>query len=46
MDTHPQVLLTTSNLSSFPEEFRERATLLHVEAGEVTIRPPVRARAS
>lgn len=46
IDTHPQVLVTTSNVLSFPAEFQEKATLLHVEAGEVEIRPPLRARAS
>ncbi len=46
MDSHPQVLVTTSNVTSFPAEFQEKATLLHVDAGEVEIRPPMRARAS
>lgn len=46
MDSHPQVLVTTSNVASFPTEFQEKATLLHVAAGAVEIRPPVRARAS
>jgi DNA replication and repair protein RecF len=46
INSHPQVLVTTSNVQSFPDEFQERATLLRVEAGAVEIRPPVRARAS
>jgi recombinational DNA repair ATPase RecF len=46
MEEHPQVLATTSNLSAFPEDFRERATLLHVENGTIQVEPPTRARAS
>lgn len=46
MDTHPQVLLTTSNVAAFPEEFQERATLLRVEGGTIEVRPPRHARAS
>jgi DNA replication and repair protein RecF len=45
-ESHPQVLVSTSNITSFPAEFQEKATLLHVDAGEVEIRAPVRARAS
>jgi DNA replication and repair protein RecF len=45
-DEHPQVLITTSNIESFPEEFRDRATLLHVHGGDLQIRLPLRARAS
>lgn len=46
MDAHPQVLVTTSNVASFPAEFQERATLLGVDAGAIDVRPPLRARAS
>lgn len=46
MDSHPQVLVSTSNVTSFPIEFQDKATLLHVVAGEAELRPPVRARAS
>ncbi len=44
--THPQVLITTSILDAFPAEFQEHATLLHVDRGQVSSRPPLRARAS
>jgi DNA replication and repair protein RecF len=46
MESHPQVLVTTSNIASFPEEFRDHSTLLHVDGGQITVVPPVRARAS
>jgi DNA replication and repair protein RecF len=46
METHPQVLVTTSNIATFPQEFQERASLLHVEPGEIAIQHPARARAS
>lgn len=46
METHPQVLVTTSNVAAYPQEFREGATQLGVETGRITIEPPVRARAS
>jgi len=46
MESHPQVLLTTSNVSAFPEEFQERATRLLVSRGEIEVREPLRARAS
>ena len=46
METHPQVLVTTSNAANFPQEFRDCATLMHVEAGEITTEHPARARAS
>jgi len=46
MDTHPQVLVTTSNVAAFPQEFRESATQLHVESGKIEIQQPARARAS
>lgn len=35
IETHPQVLLTTSNVASFPDDFRSRATLLSVARGSV-----------
>lgn len=40
MATHPQVLVTTSNLSSYPQEFRDRSTLLHVDNGTITTQHP------
>lgn len=46
MDTHPQVLVTTSSLNAFSQSFKATSTLMHVEAGEVTIEHPARARAS
>jgi len=46
MDSHPQVLVTTSNIASFPTDFQEKCTLVHVDAGQAEIRLPVRARAS
>jgi DNA replication and repair protein RecF len=46
METHPQVLATTANLGAFPAEFQERATLLGVENGEISVQLPVRAQAS
>jgi DNA replication and repair protein RecF len=46
MEAHPQVLVTTSNLAAFPEEFRSQSTLLRVEVGEIEVQPPARARAS
>lgn len=46
METHPQVLVTTSNISAFPEEFKDGSTLLHVNAGQIAIQHPARARAS
>jgi DNA replication and repair protein RecF len=46
METHPQVLATTSNVSAFPQEFRDCATLMHVESGQITVEHPARARAS
>ncbi len=44
METHPQVLVTTSNLASYPREFRDRSTLLHVDNGRITVQHPARAR--
>lgn len=46
METHPQVLATTSNLAAFPSEFQDRATLLRIERGQIAIQHPARARAS
>lgn len=46
METHPQVLVTTSNAASYPQEFRDAATLLQVEEGRITVEHPARARAS
>lgn len=46
MDTHPQVLVTTATIDAFPEDFRERATLLHIRDGGIESRGPLRARAS
>jgi DNA replication and repair protein RecF len=46
MESHPQVLVTTANLASFPEEFQERSTRLLVSRGEIEVQEPVRARAS
>ena len=46
METHPQVLATTSNIEAFPAGFRDAATLLRVEEGQVTEEHPARARAS
>jgi len=46
MDTHPQVLLTTSTEAVLPTEFRERSSLLAVSPGEIRTQPPARARAS
>lgn len=46
MTSHPQVLATTSNIDSFPDEFRARSTLMHVEPGRIAVDPPAQARAS
>jgi len=46
METHPQVLATTSNIDAFPQEFRERSSLLHVSAGTIQVQAPEHARAS
>ncbi|GAC1324302.1 MAG: DNA replication/repair protein RecF [Chloroflexota bacterium] len=46
MEMHPQVLATTSNIEAFPQEFRDRSTLMHVEAGAIASTPPAHARAS
>lgn len=46
IETHPQVLVTTAHLSSFPQEFQDRATLLRVENGQIDVQHPARARAS
>jgi len=46
METHPQVLVTTSNIATFPQEFQDCASLLHIEAGQIAIQHPARARAS
>jgi DNA replication and repair protein RecF len=46
MDSHPQVIATTSNLDVFPEEFRRRATVLNVSPGRIAVTAPVQARAS
>lgn len=46
MEAHPQVLATTATIEAFPQEFRERSTLLHVEPGAIDVTPPARARAS
>jgi DNA replication and repair protein RecF len=45
-EAHPQVLATTSNIAAFPMDYQQRATLLHVDHGEIEIRAPVSARAS
>jgi DNA replication and repair protein RecF len=44
MESHPQVLLTTSNVGTFPEDFQERATLLEVTRGAIAIQHPIRAK--
>lgn len=46
MESHPQVLVTTANIASFPEEFQKRSTRLVVSRGEIEVQEPVRARAS
>jgi DNA replication and repair protein RecF len=46
METHPQVLITTSNIATFPQEFQDSASLFHVEDGQIAIQHPARARAS
>jgi DNA replication and repair protein RecF len=46
MDSHPQVIATTSNLDVFPEDFRRRATLMHASDGQIEVTPPAQARAS
>jgi DNA replication and repair protein RecF len=46
MDTHPQVLVTTATVSSFPQEFCDRSTLMYVDGGHITVEHPARARAS
>ncbi len=45
METHPQVIVTTSNLSSYSPEFRDHATLLRVDDGKIMAQRPARARA-
>ncbi len=45
-DLHPQVLVTTSNIASFPVEFQDKATLIEVDSGKVQVRLPIRAQAS
>jgi DNA replication and repair protein RecF len=46
VERHPQVLVTTSNLATFPDEFTETATLVAVRPGEVEARAPLRVRVS
>ena len=46
METHPQVLVTTSNVASFPSDFQESVAMLQVEPGQITVQHPARARAS
>jgi DNA replication and repair protein RecF len=46
MESHPQVLATTANLDAFPQDFRDRASLMRVDSGTIEVQPPVRARAS
>jgi DNA replication and repair protein RecF len=46
MQSHPQVLVTTANIDAFPEDFRDAATVLRVDAGGIERRPPLHARAS
>jgi DNA replication and repair protein RecF len=46
METHPQVLVTTSNIATFPQEFQDCASLLQIEPGQIAIQHPARARAS
>src|SRR5947209_5815792 len=46
MEVHPQVLATTANLEAFPDEFRQRCTVMRVEPGKIETTTPVRARAS
>ncbi len=45
MESHPQVLVTTSNVAGYPPEFRDRSTLLHVNNGAISVQHPARARA-
>lgn len=45
VESHPQVLVTTAHLSSFPPEFQDRSTLLQVGEGSVEVQHPARARA-
>ena len=46
MESHPQVLATTSNLDVFPEKFRQQSTLMRVSPGRIAVTGPVQARAS
>jgi DNA replication and repair protein RecF len=46
IETHPQVLVTTANVATYPQEFQDRATLLHVDAGRITVQHPARMRAA
>ena len=46
MESHPQVLVTTSNIASFPADFQEKSTLVLVDEGRAEVKLPVRARAS
>jgi DNA replication and repair protein RecF len=46
MQSHPQALVTTSNIDAFPEDFRDAATVLRVDGGRIDRRPPLHARAS
>jgi DNA replication and repair protein RecF len=46
MESQPQVIATTSSIGSFPADFRDQSTLMHVENGIIQIEPPVHARAS
>lgn len=45
VEEHPQVLITTANLDSFPARFRQRATLLQVEVGKIEVQAPTSAHA-
>jgi DNA replication and repair protein RecF len=44
VERHPQVLVTTSNLATFPQEFTETSTLVRVCPGEIEVRAPLRSR--
>jgi DNA replication and repair protein RecF len=46
METHPQVIASTSNIDVFPEEFQRRAALMRVEPGQIAVRTAVKAKAS
>jgi DNA replication and repair protein RecF len=46
MESHPQVLVTTATLGAFPEDFRQRATMMRVASGTIEVQSPAKARAS